>query len=62
MMEKKPYFDMDFYADTMEQEEKKREMSPINREKGMLVNELEKGLNREPGVFDRSAVFKTNHI
>ncbi len=61
MEEKKTYSDMEFYADTMEQEKKNREMGSINTEKGIMVNELGKGLNRDQGVFDRTAIFQTNH-
>ncbi len=59
MKEKKQYPEVEFYADTMEQEEKKKEISFLNKEKGILVNEFEKGLNRDQGVFDRTAVFRT---
>lgn len=59
MKENKQCPEVEFYADTMEQEEKKKEFSFLNRDKGILVNEFEKGLNREQGVFDQTAVFRT---
>lgn len=59
MKEKKQYPETEFYADTMEQEEKKKTGSFMNEDKGILVNEFAKGLNRSQSVFDQTAVFKT---
>lgn len=49
----------EYYADTMEQEEQTRKHSSLNQEKGVFVNAFADGLNRERGVFDRTALFLT---
>lgn len=51
--------DAEFYADTMEEEKKAERLSAMNLEKGVMVNALGEGLNRERGVFDSTALFVT---
>lgn len=55
----KQFPETDFYADTMEREEKVKKNYGLNREKGAFISEFENGLNRERGVFDSTAVFFT---
>lgn len=52
--------DAEYYADTLEQEEKMKNHFPLNREEGILVNKFADGLNRGQSVFDRTALFVTN--
>jgi len=54
---KKHMSDNDYYADTMEHEEVKRKSEPLNHDKGIYVNEFADGLNREKGVFHKTALF-----
>lgn len=51
--------DTEYYADTLEQEEKEQKQLPLNREEGILVNKLADGLNTEQSIFDRTALFLT---
>lgn len=51
--------DAGYYADTMEKEKKADGFSDMNLEKGLMVNALGGGLNRERGVFDATALFVT---
>lgn len=51
--------DTEYYADTLEQEEKKQKYFSLNREEGILVNQLDDGLNREQSIFDRTALYLT---
>lgn len=50
----------DFYADTMEREEKVKKNYGLNREKGAFISGFEKGLNRDQGVFNSTALFFTH--
>lgn len=56
---KKQEVNTDFYADTMEHEKVSKAFGDMNREKGIFVNQFEDGLNRNRGIFDSTAVFKT---
>ncbi len=58
MKEKKQSQEIDFYADTMEQEQKKRTETPFNKEQGVLVQKFAKGINQDKGIFDRTALFR----
>ena len=51
--------DTEYYADTLEQEEKKQKQLPLNREECILVNKLADVLNTEQSIFDRTALFLT---
>lgn len=48
----------EFYADTMEKEKSTEDMGFINRQKGAFAN-ADSGLNKEPGVFNKSTLFFT---
>lgn len=49
----------EFYADTMEEETKKETSEAMNREMGIFGHAFADGLNREQGIFDKTALFKT---
>ena len=49
----------DFYADTMEHETKNQPFKDINCSKGIYTNKFEDGLNREQGIFEKTALFIT---
>jgi len=57
--EKKESNKWDFYADTMEKEEKKREAGALNDSRGVFVNAYEDGLNSGKSIFDKTAIFIT---
>lgn len=55
---KKPDAEEAFFADTMEEERKIRSLSDLNREKGIFTNAFADGLNRDEGIFNKTAIFK----
>lgn len=49
----------EFYADTMEAETKQKAAVSINCEKGIFAHAFADGLNRDKGIFDQAALFRT---
>lgn len=58
--EKKESGEWDFYADTMEKEEKKRGNGALNDSPGVFVNAYDDGLNSRKSIFDKTAIFVTH--
>ena len=52
-------YDTDFYADTMEHEEKRKTREALNCERGIFENKYADGLNRQKSIFDKNAIFVT---
>ena len=61
MKEKKQNPDMEFYADTMEQEQKKQTGGSFNTEEGIMVQKFAQGINQDKGIFDSTALFRTQN-
>lgn len=61
MKEKKQTPDIEFYADTMEQEQKKRTGGSFNQEEGVMVQKFARGINQDKGIFNSTALFKTQN-
>lgn len=57
---KKPIDDIEFYADTMEEEKTRAGFDFVNRSKSAFATSNEQGLNRERGIFNSTAVFNTH--
>lgn len=51
--------DIDFFADTMEQERITKALGDFNCQRGIFENAYAKGLNKEEGIFNSTAIFKT---
>lgn len=60
MKKNRQFPETDFYADTMEREETTKKSSSLNLEKGAFISGFEKGLNRDQGVFNSTALFFTH--
>lgn len=51
--------EVDFYADTMEQDTLIKSFGDINQHSGIFGNKFADGLNREKSIFDKKAIFIT---
>ena len=51
--------EQEFYADTMDMERATRELEDFNSQRGIFQNAYAKGLNKEEGVFNSTAIFKS---
>lgn len=51
--------DEDLYADFYEAESKKKRMSALNTDKGVMQESIYEGINSEKSIFDKTAVFRT---
>lgn len=56
---KKNIGDIEFYADTMEEEKSRTGFDFVNRQKSAFATSNDYGLNRSRSVFDSTAVFHT---
>lgn len=56
---KKSVSDIEFYADTMEEEKTRAGFDFVNRQKSTFANSNDYGLNKERGVFNSTAIFHT---
>ena len=56
---KKQNTEIDFFANTMEQERTTKALGDFNCQRGIFENAYAKGLNKEEGIFNRTAIFKT---